>query len=40
VTRLLVREFFSQELLGQKSLLMSGDAQPLAGVTVRELRKP
>lgn len=40
VTRRLVREFFTQELLGQKSLLISGDSQPLAGVTVRELRKP
>jgi dienelactone hydrolase len=40
VTRRLVREFFSQELLGQKSLLLSGNSQPLAGVTVRELRKP
>ena len=40
ITRLLAREFFSQELLGRKSLLLSGDSQPIAGVTVRELRKP
>ena len=40
LTRLLVREFFSQELLGSKSLLLSGDAQPVAGLTVREMRKP
>ena len=40
LTRLLVREFFGQEILGRKSLLLSGDSQPLAGVTVRELRKP
>jgi predicted dienelactone hydrolase len=38
ITRLLVREFFSQELLGQKSSLLSGDVP--SGVTVRELRKP
>lgn len=40
LTRLIVRSFFGQEILGQKSLLMSGDSQPVAGVTVRELRKP
>jgi predicted dienelactone hydrolase len=40
LTRLLVREFFSQELLGRKSLLLSGDSQPITGLTVRELRKP
>ena len=40
ITRLLVREFFSQELLGRKSSLLNGDSQPIAGVTVRELRKP
>jgi predicted dienelactone hydrolase len=40
LTRLLVREFFGQEILGRKSLLISGDSQPIAGVTVRELRKP
>ncbi|MGH9220932.1 MAG: alpha/beta hydrolase family protein [Vicinamibacterales bacterium] len=39
LTRLLVREFFGQEILGRKSLLI-GDSQPIAGVTVRELRKP
>jgi predicted dienelactone hydrolase len=40
LTRLLVREFFGQEILGRKSLLISGDSQPIEGVTVRELRKP
>jgi predicted dienelactone hydrolase len=40
LTRMLVREFFGQEVLGRKSLLISGDSQPIAGVTVRELRKP
>jgi predicted dienelactone hydrolase len=40
LTRLIVRSFFAQEILGQKSLLLSGDSQPIAGVTVRELRKP
>lgn len=40
ITRLLAREFFSQELLGRKSLLLSGASEPIAGVTVRELRKP
>ena len=40
LTRLIVRSFFGQEILGQKSLLVSGDSQPIQGVTVRELRKP
>ena len=40
LTRLIAREYFGQELLGRKSLLLSGDAQPIAGLTVRELRKP
>jgi predicted dienelactone hydrolase len=40
LTRLLVREFFGQEILGRKSLLTSGDSQPIPGVTIRELRKP
>ncbi len=35
VTRRLVREFFSQELLGQKSPALSG-AAAIPGVTVRE----
>lgn len=39
ITRLLVREFFSQELLGRKSPLLNG-ASETPGVTVRELRKP
>ena len=40
LTRRIVREFFGQEILGRKSLLISGDAQPIQGVTVRELRRP
>jgi hypothetical protein len=40
LTRLLVREFFTQEILGRQSLMLRGDSQPIAGVTVRELRKP
>lgn len=40
ISRLLAREFFSQELLGRASPLLSGSGAPLAGVTVRELRKP
>ena len=40
LTRMLAREFFSQELLGRKSPLLGGDSPPIAGVTVRELRKP
>src|SRR5688500_12393940 len=40
LTRLLVREFFGHEILGRTSLLISGDSQPIAGVTLRELRKP
>ena len=39
LTRLIAREYFGQEILGRKSLLISGDAQPIPGVTVRELRK-
>jgi predicted dienelactone hydrolase len=40
LTRLVVREFFSLELLGRRSTLIGGDSQPIAGITVRELRKP
>ena len=40
LTRLIAREYFAQEILGRQSLLLSGDAQPIAGLTVRELRKP
>jgi predicted dienelactone hydrolase len=40
LTRLLVREFFGQEILGRKSSLISGDSQPIAGIRVRELGKP
>lgn len=45
LTRLLVREFFSQELLGRKSPVISGDSQPIPGVRVKRepasvLRKP
>ena len=39
ITRLLVREFCSQELLGRKSPLLNG-ASEMPGVTVSELRKP
>jgi predicted dienelactone hydrolase len=39
LTRLIVRSFFGQEILKQTSPLFS-DSQPIAGVTVRELRKP
>src|SRR5688500_11880923 len=39
LTRLIVRSFFGQEILKQPSTLFS-DSQPIAGVTVRELRKP
>ena len=39
LTRLIVRSFFAQEILKEPSLLFS-DSQPIAGVTVRELRKP
>ncbi len=39
LTRLIVRSFFGQEILKQPSPLFS-DSQPIAGVTVRELRKP
>lgn len=38
ITRLLVREFFAQEVRGQQSAVMSGRSA-VAGVTVRELRK-
>ncbi len=40
LTRLLAREYFGQEILGRESLLLRGDAQPIAGLTLRELRKP
>jgi predicted dienelactone hydrolase len=40
LTRLIAREFFTQELLGRKSPLLSGEAAPIAGLTVRQLRKP
>ena len=40
LTRLIAREYFGQEILGRQSLLIRGDAQPIAGLTVRELRKP
>jgi len=39
LTRLIVRSFFAQEILKQPSPFFSG-SQPIAGVTVRELRKP
>ena len=39
LTRLIVRSFFAQEILQQPSPLF-GDSQSIAGVTVRELRKP
>lgn len=40
LTRLLVRDFFSQAMLGTKPLLIGVDSQPIPGVTVREVRKP
>lgn len=39
VTRTIVREFFGQEILGQKSGLLAGEQQ-WDGVTVGQLRKP
>ncbi len=39
LTRVLVREFFAQEILARPSPLLRGNAQ-IAGLTVRELRKP
>jgi len=39
VTRMIVREFFAQEILKQPSAFLSGK-QPLDGVTVAELRNP
>lgn len=39
LTRLIVRSFFAQEILKQPSPFFS-DSQPIAGVTVRQLRKP
>lgn len=39
VTRTIVREFFGQEILGQKSGLLAGEQQ-WDGVTVARLRKP
>jgi dienelactone hydrolase len=39
LTRLLAREFFSQELLGRRSPLLSGSAPPPPGVTIREFSK-
>jgi len=39
VTRAVVREFFGQEILGQKSRLLAGE-QSWDGVTVAQLRKP
>jgi hypothetical protein len=39
ITRLVVREFFGQEILKQPSAFLSGK-QPMMGVTVVELRKP
>jgi len=39
ITRTVVREFFGQEILKQPSAFLSGK-QPLANVTVTELRKP
>ena len=39
VTRLIVREFFGQEILKQPSAFLSGK-QPMTDVTVVELRKP
>ena len=38
VTRTIVREFFAQEILGQKSGLLAGEQQ-WDGVTVAQLRK-
>jgi predicted dienelactone hydrolase len=40
LTRLIAREYFAQELFGRASVLLGGDSQPIAGLTVRELRKP
>ncbi|MEO7158469.1 MAG: hypothetical protein ABI039_12955 [Vicinamibacterales bacterium] len=39
ITRLIVREFFAQEILKQPSAFLAGK-QPMTGVTVVELRKP
>jgi hypothetical protein len=39
ITRLVVREFFSQEILKQPSAFLAGK-QPMSDVTVVELRKP
>lgn len=39
LTRLIARDYFGQEILGRKSLLLSGDSQPVAGLVVRELKK-
>jgi len=39
LTRMIVREFFAQEILKQPSAFLSGK-QPLSDVTVTELRKP
>ncbi len=39
ITRIIVREFFAQEILKQPSALLSGK-QPLSDVTVTELREP
>ena len=39
ITRLIVREFFAQEILKQPSAFLSGK-QPMTDVTVVELRKP
>ena len=39
VTRTIVREFFAQEILGQKSGLLAGEEQ-WDGVTVAQIRKP
>ena len=39
VTRMIVREFFAQEILKRPSAFLTGK-QPLDGVRVTELRKP
>jgi len=39
ITRMVVREFFGQEILKQPSAFLSGK-QPMTDVTVVELRKP
>ena len=39
LTRLIAREYFGQVVLGRKSLLLSGDSQPVPGLTVREMKK-